>query len=305
MLTIFFWFFFPQILHDLVLVFSPFVDVLLGEEGEFYITSSSAVPRLYEVYNGIQEFFTDANRGRRREGVEKLLAPRAVASWKNLFEQLWRRYVSAFQHDEIFLAATTLDLRFGLKTLPTEVQDRAFKSTKELLEKEWMRQENDRLAAVQVEVQPGLVRADGPQVAAQRNAGVRIEVDFNPQALLARNGIQPPAAAAIARNFRQASDELQDLFSNDIFLHTLPMDANPLEVFTRAGAPNMILCFNVALDVLAVPAGEAPSERIFSIAGRVQTFSRIRIAPVRLCEETWLKKNKFLWVDDFELGLKR
>lgn len=47
----------------------------------------------------------------------------------------------------------------------------------------------------------------------------------------------------------------------------------------------------VALDVLSVPAGEPPNERIVSIVSRVIKFDRSRMSSGKLCSTTLVKKN--------------
>lgn len=54
---------------------------------------------------------------------------------------------------------------------------------------------------------------------------------------------------------------------------------------------NLQLAQAVAFDVLSVPAGAAPSERIFSISSRVIKFDRSRMSSATLCSTTFVKKN--------------
>lgn len=48
---------------------------------------------------------------------------------------------------------------------------------------------------------------------------------------------------------------------------------------------------SVALDVLSIPAGEAPRERIFSIASRVIKFDRARLGASQVGTVAFVKKN--------------
>lgn len=52
----------------------------------------------------------------------------------------------------------------------------------------------------------------------------------------------------------------------------------------------------LAITVLGCPAGEAPSERIFSIASRILGQTRASLSPQALSDALFLKKNKTVWV---------
>ena len=51
--------------------------------------------------------------------------------------------------------------------------------------------------------------------------------------------------------------------------HFYDMKRDPIDFFKGDGLAELSLAVAVALDLLAVPAGEAPAERIFSIASRI------------------------------------
>ena len=73
------------------------------------------------------------------------------------------------------------------------------------------------------------------------------------------------------------------------------MTSDPLDFLRLEWIRDLKLVPAVALDVLAVPAGEAPAERIFIIASRVLGTSRVSMTSSTLCQLAFLKKNIRVW----------
>ena len=65
------------------------------------------------------------------------------------------------------------------------------------------------------------------------------------------------------------------------------MTSNPVDFFKDGDLSSAV---PVALDLLAVPADEAPAERIFSIPSRIIGNSRVSMSPTTVCQTTFLKK---------------
>ena len=61
--------------------------------------------------------------------------------------------------------------------------------------------------------------------------------------------------------------------------HLFDMESDPVDFFKLKEMQDLNLLTSVALGILAVPAGEAPSERIFSIASRIIGTSRVSMTP--------------------------
>ena len=70
----------------------------------------------------------------------------------------------------------------------------------------------------------------------------------------------------------------------------MQMADDPMQLFRNV--PSLELARAVALDVLSVPAGEAPCERIFSIASRIIRTDRARMSHRHVTRLTFIRKNK-------------
>jgi hAT family C-terminal dimerisation region len=272
----------------LALVFQPFVDLLLGEEGEYYITSSPVVPRLVAEKKRIEDIMTQAANGDTSSGITR---PALVAGWKTNFDRLWQRYVSAFIEDEIFLSATVFDPRFGLRALPQDLRKKAWDAAMALLEKEYAAREAEHRQHQNADGLVGPLRPDdGARAAGARRLGVDMDDGFDPNSFLRDQGVVPVGDDG-RRPYREPLDELAAI----VQLPNMAMSGNPITVYAKDSRYNLELSRSVVLDVLAVPAGEAPSERVFSIASRIQTHVRTSMTPGRLCQEVFVAKNQMCW----------
>jgi hypothetical protein len=104
-------------------------------------------------------------------------------------------------------------------------------------------------------------------------------IGVNNDELLAQGGPTP--------NFRSVDDEMQKLAK----LPKLPTTGDAMQVYRKDSPFNLTLAREVALDVLAAPAGEAPVERDFSVATHVLGKSRLSMAPKRLEQLVFSKRN--------------
>jgi len=104
---------------------------------------------------------------------------------------------------------------------------------------------------------------------------------------------EEPVRAAAPRELElRTVDEEFNAVAFKLATVALPRDHlkfNPMSVFADGAFP---IARRVALDVLSVPGGEAPSERIFSIAGRVITPGRARLSAESLANATYVMKNR-------------
>jgi hypothetical protein len=84
--------------------------------------------------------------------------------------------------------------------------------------------------------------------------------------------------------------EMKNLFSH---LRTVVVSEDDFDRFDplQAIPKSLRIARRVALELFSVPAGEAPSERIFSIAGRLLAPERSRLTPEHLMESTFVLKN--------------
>lgn len=100
------------------------------------------------------------------------------------------------------------------------------------------------------------------------------------------------SAAQVIRPYNTPEEELRVLFETIQKLGRFnKWKTNPIDIYTDVSV-NLRLSRELALDFLAMPAGEAPSERIFSIASRVMKFDRTRMSAAMLANTTFIKKNK-------------
>lgn len=77
---------------------------------------------------------------------------------------------------------------------------------------------------------------------------------------------------------RSVDDELVEIFKA-VTASGLPgkWNKDPMDFF-HVKKMILPLCLYLAFEVLSVPVGEAPSERIFSIASRISKFDRSSIS---------------------------
>ena len=89
-----------EALQDTVTILEPLMDITIDEEGEYYITSSSAIPKLHQAKHILDAFLTYAQRNSSAGG--KLRNPGQTASWIPTIKRLWDVYLQPFMEDELF-----------------------------------------------------------------------------------------------------------------------------------------------------------------------------------------------------------
>lgn len=142
------------------------------------------------------------------------------------------------------------------------------------LEAEYTRREEARAAMVRARVDAADAPAhevDGSALAVARVFGVTTLSTGDASASL------PP------RDYTAPANEAALLFARP-----RAMDSREFDAMKWLGGLPLVQA--VAADVLSVPCGEAPCERIFSIAGRV-IRGRERLTPARLAQLVFVRKN--------------
>lgn len=272
-----------RILHDLVAVLKPLMDITIDEEGEFYITSSAVVPRLISARRKISCLLVAAKDGSRRGN--QIIDPELVASWEPLFYELWDNYLEGFLHDELFLCSTLLDARNGCgQELSSALLTEALSALESRMASKF------ECVSVAEASDEGNEEVMGPTVATARQNALGSFV--LPSSIVAQAFGVALSESNEADSCAQAvRDELAALFKA-VKLSGMTGDwkRNPLDLY-RENAIALKLTYLVALDVFSVPAGESASERIFSIASRIHKFDRANLSPDQIERTTFIKKN--------------
>jgi hypothetical protein len=237
------------------------------------------------------------------------LRPLTVREWEQQMTALFNAYLKSFFEDELLLTATLLDRRFGQESLPRNLLPVAVAALRIRLIKVHTRMSEEHAVAVDdwrrarahalaqapnrpQEQEQGLDRA----VAAARSTQVQQHVhdaDFLDSLFGVRVGQgqdqdnPQPGGGGPTRNFRSVEDEMRELAK----LPALPATGDPMLVFRKDSPLNLVLAREVALDVLAAPAGEASVERDFSVATHVLGKARLSMAPKRLEQLVFAKRN--------------
>jgi hypothetical protein len=267
-----------NLLHDMVQLLAPLTDITVNEEDELYITSSSVIPQLVEAKKRIDTILTASAAGDNLKGA--ICNPAKVASWEGLVTLLWNTHLAGFLTDDLFLTATMLDGRWQLgASLPPELVTLAGRHLQCRMKSVFDRLESERNIAARVLADAaagaGIVAAHAANAGAQLANARAVACDP------AITGAQAVARAAAAlgvaveaqqvawalppRPYNNVETESKQLI-NAIFNTALEMHDDPMQIFRNN---NLLLARAVALDVLSVPSGEAPCERIFSIASRI------------------------------------
>lgn len=290
------------VLHDLIVLLKPLMDITIDEEAELYITSSAVIPRLCAAKQRIDEIFGNAARGDNCGG--QILNMDRVKQWKDLVNDLWAEYLDGFVNDEVFLCASLLDARWAVK-LNDSARRAAVTCLRSRLEREYERRIRDLHAraadadsAARAPARGANNNNAGVQVADGRAEAVESNVDAFASALLGNDAVEQRGeqnrVIAVVPTFRNVDDEERVLFEKIVALNKnrdFSMLADPMSIF-RDPLANLQLARAVALDVLSVPAGEAPSERIFSIASRIIGTNRAKMSARSVTRNTFIKKNR-------------
>lgn len=279
-----------QILHDLMVLLQPFCDLTVSEEGDKYPTSSVVVPRLLSIKAHLRNVFTATESGDCQS--VKILNCRNVLSWKPTLDKLWDKYVTGFIEDEMFLMATIVDPRNGCGSkLTWSLLKKGIEALKSRLREVFDKKEQGRIAI-----------GNGSNELSNGNAGVQVarsrenalqQTNLPDSVMASAFGASGDSGDNIAlRSYHTVDDELKTFFAA---VKQKGMESqwetDPMSFYLAPGT-NLQLLQEIAADLLAVPAGEGPSERIFSISGRVMSLIQSRMTADHLCEMTFIKKNK-------------
>jgi hypothetical protein len=269
------------LLRDLALLLGGLDGLTIELEGEYEITISRVLPRLIDEQRKLSECFDLARAAAARGqqfGVHKQLSCPVVGgdyiqtggtrlrvsnllAWERTVLAQFSRYLRPFLKDEMMLAATLLDRRTDLSALSPTVMSDASAALKGLLLKQYN------------QMNQGPQRQDqGPQRQALGDQSDDL-VDYLGVA---------SAPVAIADPMVAVNAEYQQLLR----LRQLAANADPL-----AALQHLPTAHRLARWLLSIPAGEAPSERIFSIAGRMFGKLRQAMKPELLEKLTFCQKN--------------
>ena len=264
-----------KVLQDMVTLLKPLMQITIDEEGKLYITASAVIPRLQYAKKYTDNVFDMANGGSRPAEFSQLLMPQLVKEWRPCFDELWAKYIKKFIDDPLLKVASLVDIRYVTSFHASQLRE----SSECLLNFTW---EQRARRSVQSTTQAANA---GTQLASRRAA----TLDDSSSALNNwLSDVQPPVLALQV-------DPKAEVDAFCWFLRDCHQDFNmtsdPLDFLRLEWIRDLKLVPAVALDVLAVPAGEAPAERIFSIASRVLGTSRVSMTSSTLCKLVFLKKN--------------
>ena len=194
--------------------------------------------------------------------------------------------------DEVCLVSNVIDPRFGLKSMPLEMANRAHSYLRKRLQLEYDAREREReQQAVDVilssEAQPRVTVGTkaSEQVADARQSDVRF-YDHG-IALCDARGAQAGVVLK-TRTYNEVDDELY-ILNRLMRSRTWSMASDPMELYQEK---SLTIVKSIAYDLLAVPAGEAPSERIFSMASAALRPNRGRMTADTLVHIVTLRKNE-------------
>ena len=295
------------VLHDVCKLLMPLMAIAIEEEGERYITSSFVIPRLNSALDAIKAMFTlNKLQPPPPPGpgpAQGFVNPAVVRRWEAPMTALFDAYLKPFFGDELLLTATLLDSRCGIQSLPSSLLPVAAAALKNRLIKVHARLSVEHALAVERwrheqesdrEVPLGGAlpqdRALNHNVAAARAAQVQDHV-HTAEMLDDLFGGGAPGQSVTAGGpiptFRSVDEEMAVLKQ----LPRLAGTADPMQLYRKESKHKLVLATEVAIDVLAAPAGEAPVERDFSVATHVLGKSRFRLKPASLEQLVFSKRN--------------
>lgn len=205
-------------------------------------------------------------------------------------------YLSSFLNDDLFLCATLLDPRNGCgRNLTYAIAKDAERALRKYLQERYNTFEEERFAQNEIEYSNVELPSQNAGVAvansrSQATTGAQIPADVVAR-LFGNSGADETPGATEPRDYNNVKDELSELHKAvtrfDVFEK---WNVDPMLLYHEDC--KLKLAKSVALDVLSIPAGEAPSERIFSIASRVIKFDRSRMGAEQVSRVAFIKKNK-------------
>lgn len=277
-----------RVLHDLCILGTKLGDVITTLEGDTRTTTSAAVPLLLRAKREIDQLFARCTNYEISDENVGVLDRKAVATWQGVFTACFDKYVSPILSDDALLTATALDPSRGLAAFNEfpDVKARAASAFKRAIS-----EQRDKVVAARRVVD---LHESSPVASADEN---------NTSADLAEAlGVDLPgghngrARAVAEREVKTLEAELRDFV--ECFAEYKPEkndavgpDLDPIK-FYKVHYERLPFARAVALDLFAIPVGEAPAERVFSTSTRVCTFDRLRITPANLAKVTFIKRNR-------------
>ena len=216
-----------------------------------------------------------------------LRRPTVVAEWQASFDALYAIYVASFFDDPLFNCAMLLDVRnHGGLVLTDEKEMEISRDTEHQISKakamlcDMVNDECIRQLKKQQE------KAAKEQNIAEGSYEERADFFF-------RNKFNIHEVEAIHVNDATIEMARFMLLVRDLWKKNCITDrTDPIDVFRSGEGMKLNLIKAVALRVLSVPVGEAPSERIFSISSRIIRKERASMCANIVAQLTFLKKEQ-------------
>lgn len=271
-----------RVLKDTCTLLKPLADLTISAEGEHYVTASTVIPRLLAAKKHADEIFQATNNGDDYNG--SITDPLVVSQWNGAWKKLWDTYLHGFITDELFLCATLLDPRNGCgRNLTPPILLKAKAALLERLQKQFEKLQNvadEHRGVIDVPLTNPVIDQGDDALSADYVASIF--------------GSQTSSTESPNKNFctyNTAEEELKTLFDEVNRTNAFKKwYTNPIDMYKKSS--RLQLCSVIAPDILCVPAGEAPSERIFSIASRVIKADRSSMRAQLVAKATFIKKNK-------------
>jgi len=250
------------------------------------------VPKLAAAFLHAGTVFTEANKS--SQSMQILDKP-TVRKWEPTWRRLAATYLEPFFEDETLLVAFLIhpyNVAGQRHKVSTAIVTKAVASFKARLQTKLAELEAQRQAASSVPA--AIVIGDDSQPPNGEGNKLAIDADLlsalglDKSVLDSGRPAEIPQPRPLLPPLPSADDEskayLLAVVSDGWSVH----EDKPLALFKDGRFP---IAKAVALDVLHVPAGEAPSERIFSVAGRVMRPDRSNLTPRNLAIMTYLRHN--------------
>lgn len=181
-----------------------------------------------------------------------------------------------------------LDFRFGPKLKP-ELQEKYIPALRRQFQRVYDELERT-LEDIDVPVPDSAPQNNnaGVRVASSRLESVGPPSTASSERIASAWGLRSVDPRSMRRTWQNVDKELESI--GQLYVcGALEMTADPMQVYREH--TNMKLACSVAADVLSVPSGEAPSERVFSITTHIVGKRRTRLSPEKASQLTFVKKN--------------
>ena len=247
--------FINQIFNEILAHFKEFYDEL---EAVKTVTISKVLPLVYGLIEELSTTLCEADENINPE-------TESLNFLKNMIIELIREKVIDGAITNVHYTATFLDKRFKLDFLPSSANELAKAVLKEMYSK-----------------QPAMKTATSNTVCADSTA-------IPPAAKIPKVGIlSKMKAKPMQPTINPCLSELE--VELDIYSKIEPTDREPLE-FWKEHRYQLPVLTNLAIQILAIPASSAGSERRFSIAGKVCRPDRANLKPSKVAKLSKVANN--------------